>query len=91
MTRAPLDRTTARALDAFAKEIDEIAAARNATRAEVLASLIEGLEERIAEDTAVLALARRLEAADRMPAETAFEHALDIVSRGGGQRPWRGK
>jgi hypothetical protein len=91
MTRAPLDRTTARALDAFAKEIDEIAVARGATRTEVLASLIEGLEERIAEDTAVLALARRLEAADRMPAETAFEHALDIVSRGGGQRPWRGK
>lgn len=91
LTRAPPDRTAARSLESFEREIDEIAAVRGTTRAEVLSSLVAGLEERIAEDTAVLALARRLETAGREPAETAFDHAIDIIARGGGQRPWRGK
>ena len=91
LTRAPPDRTAGRSLESFAREIDEIAAARGTTRAEVLTSLIAGLEERIAEDTAVLALALRLESDGREPAEAAFDHAIEIVARGGGQRPWRGK
>ncbi len=86
MTRAPAGPS----LEAFAREIDAVATAHGSTRAEVLRDLIAGLEERIAEDTAVLALARRLEAADRMPAETAYDHAIDIVARGDGQRPWPG-
>jgi hypothetical protein len=81
MTSASPDRTACRSLEAFAAEIDEVAAAHGTTRAEVLGSLIAGLEERIAEDTEVLSLARRLEAADRKPAETAFDHAIDIVAR----------
>lgn len=80
-----------RSLESLAKEIDEVAVERGTTRADILKSLIQGLEERIAEDTTTLALARRLETGDRLLAETAFEAAIDIVSRGGGQRPWRGK
>ena len=91
MTPGTLDRTTARSLALFTAEIDEIAVQHQTTRAEVLRDVIEGLEERIAEDTAVLALARRLEAEDRMPAETALDTAIEIVARGEGQRPWRGK
>jgi hypothetical protein len=91
LTPAPPDPAAGRSLESFAREIDEIAAARGTTRAELLSSLIAGLEERIAGDTAVLDLARRLEAADREPAGTAFDHAIDIVARGDGQRPWRGK
>ncbi|HIH04086.1 MAG TPA: hypothetical protein HA263_09675 [Methanoregulaceae archaeon] len=91
MTQAPPDRTAGRSLESFAREIDDVAAEHGATRAEILGSLIAGLEERIAEDTEILSLARRLEAADREPAETAFEHAVDIVARGDGRRPWRGK
>ncbi|NLX48964.1 MAG: hypothetical protein GXY82_03640 [Methanospirillum sp.] len=91
VTRAPAGQPAARTLDSFAGEIDEIAAAHGTTRAEVLRDVIAGLEERIAEETAVLALARQLEADERMPAGTVFEHAIDIVARGGGQRPWRGK
>ncbi len=91
LTRAPPDSAADRSLESFAREIDEIATERGTTRAEVLSSLIAGLEERIAEDTAVLALARRLESDGREPAETAFDHAIEIVARGGGQRPWRGK
>ena len=91
MTPAPTDPPAGRSLESFAREIDEIAATRGTTRAEVLVSLIAGLEERIAGDSAVLDLARRLEVADREPAETAFDHAIDIIARGGGQRPWRGK
>lgn len=91
VTKAPVSQSTAQTLDSFAREIDEIAAARGTTRAEILKTVIAGLEERIAEDTAVLALARHLEADERMPADTAFEHAIDIVARGGSQRPWRGK
>jgi hypothetical protein len=90
MTRAPPDRA-ARSLEAFAREIDEIAVERGTTRAGILDELIAGLEGRIAEDTAVLSLARRLQADDRPPAETAFDHAIDIIARGDGQRPWRGK
>ena len=91
MTPAPTGPPAGRSLESFAREIDEIAATRGTTRAEVLVSLIAGLEERIAGDSAVLDLARRLEVADREPAETAFDHAIDIIARGGGQRPWRGK
>lgn len=91
MTRAPTDRAAGRTLASFAQEIDEVAAAHGTTRAEILRDLIAGLEERIAEDTEILTLARRLEADGREPAETAFDHAIDIVARGGGQRPWRGK
>jgi len=80
-----------RSLESLAKEIDDVAKEHGTDRAEILKSLIEGLEERIAEDTAILALARRIEAGDRMLAETAFEAAIDIVARGGSQRPWRGK
>lgn len=91
MTPSPPDRASTRSLEAFAAEIDEIAAQHQTTRAEILRDLIEGLEERIAEDAAVLTLARRLEAADRKPADAAFDAAIDIVARGGAQRPWRGK
>jgi hypothetical protein len=91
MTRPPPDRTAGRSLESFAREIDEVAAAHGTSRAEILSSLIAGLEERIAEETAILSLARRLETADQEPAETAFEHAIDLVARGDGQRPWRGK
>lgn len=91
MTPSPHDRASTRSLEAFAAEIDEIAAQHQTTRAEILRDLIEGLEERIDEDAAVLTLARRLEAADRKPADAAFDAAIDIVARGGAQRPWRGK
>ena len=91
MTRASNDRIAGRSLESFAQEIDEVAAEHATTRAEILSSLIAGLEERIAEDAAILSLARQLEAAGRKPPETALEHAIDIVARGDGQRPWRGK
>jgi len=87
VTPTPPDQS----LESLAKEIDNVATEHGTTRAEVLKSLIKGLEERIAEDTAVLALARRIEAGDRMLAETAFEAAIDIVARGGSARAWRGK
>lgn len=91
MSRASPDRIAIRSLESFAREIDEIAMAHGTTRAEILESLIRGLEQRIAEDTAVLALARRLETADEAPVENAYQTAIDIVARGSGQRPWRGK
>ena len=91
MTRASPDGVAGRSLESFAQEIDDVAAAHGTTRAAILSSLIAGLEDRIAEDTAVLSLARRLEAGDREPAGTALEHAIEIVARGDGQRPWRGK
>ena len=91
MTRAPPDRFAGRSLESFAKEIDEIAAERGTTRAEILSLLIAGLEERIADDTAVLSLARRLGAAEQEPTVTVVDRAIDIVARGDGQRPWRGK
>jgi len=91
MTGTSPDRIAGRSLESFAREIDDVAAAHGTTRAGILSSLIAGLEERIAEDTAILSLARRLEADDRKPAETAFEHAIDLVARGDGQRPWPGK
>ncbi len=91
MIRTPPDRVASRSLESFAKEIDDVAAEHGTTRAEILSDLIAGLEDRIAEDTAILSLARRLEVADREPAETAFDHAIEIVARGDGQRPWRGK
>lgn len=91
MTRAPPDRLAGRSLESFAKEIDEIAAEHGTTRAGILSSLIAGLEARIAEDSAVLSLARRLGAAEKEPTVIAVDRAIDIVARGDGQRPWRGK
>ena len=96
MTGPSPERPAGRSLAALAKEIDDAAAARGTTRAEVLEAVIAGLEERIAEDTAALALARRLEAGEPEPAApppavTPLDHAIDIVARGDGQRPWPGK
>ncbi|MEN6342504.1 MAG: hypothetical protein ABFC89_08070 [Methanospirillum sp.] len=91
MTGTSPERTAGRSLESFAKEIDDAAEARGTTRAAVLGAVIAGLEERIAEDSAILALARRLEAGEPEPVPTPLDHAIDIVSRGDGQRPWPGK
>jgi len=91
MTFGTTGRPTAHSLKAFAEEIDDLAAQHQTTRAEILRAVIAGLEARIAEDAAVLALARQLESAEGAPAGTALDAAIEIVARGQGQRPWLGK
>lgn len=79
---APNDRAAARSLESFTVGIEDVAARHGTTRAEILKAVIEGLEKRIAEDTALLTVLRRLE--DRIAEDTeilALARRLEDLDR----------